>query len=179
MHTHTFYFNNNTVINSASDGVALEAFSTSTLNAYLSNNIIYGSANYGIYKQNPSTGTINLANQYNLLFDNTTGNFSGATAGTGSLLVDPMFTNAGSDYHLQPASPAVDSGINTPAGGLGSLGEDLDGFTRMQDNDGDGTATVNMGAYEEPVSAPPSSIPASGGGGGGCFINTAAYVSTP
>jgi predicted outer membrane repeat protein len=48
------------------------------------------------------------------------------------------------DLHLRSGSPAVDSGTNSAI----SLPTDLDGDPRIVDGDGDGTATVDMGAYE-------------------------------
>ena len=180
-HTHTVIFNNNTVIGSTSDGIRFDAYSTSMISAYVANNIIFGSAHYGIYRQDPPVGTINLTNNFNLLFDNTDGDFLGATAGSDSLLIDPMFTDSSAgDYHLQPSSPAIDSGTNFPPGGIGWLLEDLDGNARVQDSDGDGTATCNIGAYEVPADTPfspsvsPSAGGGGGGGGGGCFIGTLA-----
>lgn len=51
-------------------------------------------------------------------------------------------------YSLQPTSPAVDEGLNdaVPEGILWDIrGEP---YARIVDGDGDGTATVDMGAYE-------------------------------
>jgi predicted outer membrane repeat protein len=48
------------------------------------------------------------------------------------------------DLHLSSGSPAIDSGTNSAI----SLPTDLDGDPRIVDGDGDGTATVDMGAYE-------------------------------
>jgi hypothetical protein len=48
------------------------------------------------------------------------------------------------DLHLGAGSPAVDSGTNSAI----SLPTDLDSNPRIVDGDGDGTATVDMGAYE-------------------------------
>ncbi len=64
-----------------------------------------------------------------------------------ALLLDwgPSATNLSEDFHLLAASPAIDAGTNAdlePA--------DLDGVTRPQDGNADGTAVVDMGAYERP-----------------------------
>jgi predicted outer membrane repeat protein len=48
------------------------------------------------------------------------------------------------DLHLRAGSPAVDAGTNSAI----SLPTDLDGNPRIVDGDGDGTAIVDMGAYE-------------------------------
>ena len=60
---------------------------------------------------------------------------------------DPQFVDpAGGDYHLKDTSPCIDAGDNSllPAG----VTEDLDGNQRIADGDNDGTATVDIGAYE-------------------------------
>ncbi|GMU20966.1 MAG: hypothetical protein AMXMBFR13_10620 [Phycisphaerae bacterium] len=62
-----------------------------------------------------------------------------------NLDVDPGFA-LGGDYHLAAGSPCIDAGSSTPAGGLPAT--DLDGRPRLVDGDGDGTAMVDMGAYE-------------------------------
>jgi len=67
--------------------------------------------------------------------------------GQGNIDIDPMFVDAGgSDHHLQLGSVCVDAGTNSPAGGLAVV--DLDGNSRVIDGDSDGTAVVDMGAYE-------------------------------
>jgi hypothetical protein len=48
------------------------------------------------------------------------------------------------DLRLRLGSPAIDTGINSAIG----LPTDLDGYPRIFDGNGDGTATVDMGAYE-------------------------------
>jgi len=64
--------------------------------------------------------------------------------GTGELSVDPMFRDpANGDYRLAPGSPSIDAGTNGNAPAT-----DLDGHMRPIDGDGDGTAVVDMGAFE-------------------------------
>lgn len=75
--------------------------------------------------------------------------------GGGNIDADPRFvapvaasaapTTTG-DYRLQIGSPAVDAGTN----GAVAVTMDLDGNPRVVDGDGDGSPTVDMGAYERP-----------------------------
>ena len=86
------------------------------------------------------------------------------TNGGNNFTTDPLFADvsdpAGPDGVLAteddglrviPGSPALDTGSNAPfmSGGIAeNVDTDLSGEDRIQDNDGDGTATVSLGAYE-------------------------------
>ncbi len=51
------------------------------------------------------------------------------------------------DAHLTSLSPCIEVGYNN-APGLSGIAFDIDGDPRIADNDGDGTATIDMGADE-------------------------------
>jgi predicted outer membrane repeat protein len=86
------------------------------------------------------------------------------TNGGNNFTTDPLFADvsdpAGPDgvlateddgLRLTPGSPALDAGSNAPfaSGGVAeNVDTDLSGADRIQDNDGDGTAVVSLGAYE-------------------------------
>ncbi len=87
--------------------------------------------------------------QSNDAFSSGGNGFEGACAGMagtdGNLSADPVFLAAGSDFHLQPGSPAIDAGDNS-APSLPS--SDFDGNARVADGNQDGIAVVDLGAYE-------------------------------
>ena len=68
---------------------------------------------------------------------------SGVYPGTGNLNVDPLFVSS-SDIRIQPCSPAVDAGLNAANGTT----EDLLGNNRKVDATGNGSAHIDMGAFE-------------------------------
>lgn len=103
------------------------------------NNTCYNNSDYGIHIQSTATNT---TAQNNILRSNVTGDL--IDNGTGSTVdhnttnnTDPKFVNAGTDFHLQSTSPAIDAGIT-----IAQVTTDKDGVTRPQ-----GTA-YDQGAYE-------------------------------
>ena len=78
-----------------------------------------------------------------------------ASGAYGNISADPQFANAANnDYHLMPASPAIDVGNNSALQLLAEadlpLTKDLDGTAREQDAAGKGYPVIDMGAYEHP-----------------------------
>lgn len=72
----------------------------------------------------------------------------GGATGPGNLQVDPLFLDA--NLRIASWSPCVDAG----SGAWVTTLTDADGAPRIADGDGDGTAVVDMGAYEVPAASP-------------------------
>ena len=105
-----------------------------------------GSAGDGIYTwDSGSSCTLNYC------CVDSTGNIS--RTGSSNILeysciyVNPQFLDpANGDYRLRSTSPCIDAGNNSLV--AGNVDKDLDGNPRIVDGDNDGTATVDIGAYE-------------------------------
>ena len=85
----------------------------------------------------------------NILFDNSRAVYWNCRpVDPSNIYADPLFVDrANGDFQVLRGSPAVDAGWND-APGLPSL--DLLGNTRINDDDGNGFAQVDIGAYEGP-----------------------------
>lgn len=123
------YFNNNTVTQSVGSGPtsAVVRFDGDS-EVYLSNNILWGNFGRDLY----ADGLTVISN----VIQSTSGTPMLENGNVGS---DPLFVSA-SDQRLRAGSPALNSGANTPFGGLST--RDLDGGMRLN-----GPA-VDRGAYE-------------------------------
>ncbi|RKY16961.1 MAG: hypothetical protein DRP63_04520, partial [Planctomycetota bacterium] len=142
--------------NSASYGGAIQCSSSSS--PTLNNCILWGnSASVSgdeIYiEDSGSSCTLNYC-----CVDNTGyGGLTGRIRENNCIHSDPQFVDAANgDYHLKDTSPCIDAGDNSyvPSG----VTTDLDGNQRIVDGDNDGTATVDIGAYEYQSSAQPLRI---------------------
>ena len=136
--------------NSADRGGGISNEGTLTLNnSIVARNAALYSPDVNHYHADGSlTGSHNLIGDrtgQTRLYDGNNGNL----VGTADAPIDPLLL---ADFRLQAGSPAVDAGDN----GLipPEITTDLAGAIRIQDGDNDGTATVDMGAYEDAVGGP-------------------------
>jgi hypothetical protein len=103
----------------------------------LRNNIVY--AKSGETYIEPASSSSLISGSNNLWF----GVGNGPTSLTSSVNADPKFVLAGTDFHLQSGSPAIDKGTNT------GIAADFDGVRRPQG------AAFDIGSFEYPGSTPP------------------------
>ena len=109
--------------------------------AVIANNVMAFNSS-GVYQRSGfSTNPVLVRNDtYNI-----GANYVGLPAGPSDVHVDPSFVDrAGRDFRLQSNSPVIDEGDPTYVATV----EDPDGAPRVQDGDGDGTASVDLGAFE-------------------------------
>ena len=60
---------------------------------------------YGVYQSNST-----YSFEYSDVYDCTSGNYSGVTAGVGCISANPLYVNAGTDFHLGTGSPCINTG---------------------------------------------------------------------
>ena len=133
--------------NSAGYGGAIYCFDNST--PTLSNCILWrnsaDTSGNEIYADSGCTVTLN-----HCCVDNSAGAYDGSGAVDDSnncIYDDPLFVDAANgDYHLKDSSPCIDAGDNSLV--TSGVDKDLDGNQRIVDGDSNGTATVDIGAYE-------------------------------
>jgi parallel beta-helix repeat protein len=150
---------NNIISRTSMAGIGIgESSTASIINNTISSNSGNGIAT-GTYAVGGKTGSATITNC--ILWGNeddlanltaTYSNIQDADPGEGNISAYPMFVDSSAgDYHLKPGSPCIDVGTNE-----GAPGKDLDGDLRPLDGDGDGQATVDMGADEYSGPASPS-----------------------
>ncbi len=168
---------NNVFINNDCVAINLIPFSCSNCNVQVVSNTIVGNssgisiynaacATPHLYKNNIIAGNKKgLEVQYgilptslfqnNLVYNNIE-NYSGVsdlTGTNGNFSADPKFLDeSGNDFHLRTGSPAIDAG-NSDSLTLPS--DDMDGNPRILDGNGDGSAVLDIGAYEYNPAARP------------------------
>jgi PKD repeat protein len=125
--------------------------------------------NTGTGLEEPSTPPSKFAVVYNNIIGGNTTDVGSDTAvcaaGSNAIGALPAFADA--DYHLAPGSSAIDAGDNSKV--PTALATDADGNPRIQDGNGDGTATVDLG-YSE--------FETSGGSGGSWDVAGAGGATT-
>ncbi len=127
--------------------LALDDSVATNSNSLVANNVIAGNlAVNGSLDHTAFSGTI----RSNDFHDNTGGDLYDGGGSTATLIdnlfVDPQFVlTHPNTYRLQPTSPLIDVAADAEA-----PAQDLDGFGRPFDGDGDATAQSDFGAYEFP-----------------------------
>ena len=165
---------NNTIVANTANDYAGGIDNGSGSSPVISNNIVASNTGGGI-----SCGNAATVIDYNDVWSNSSYDVSGCTVGLHGISAAPLFVaSAGGDFRLQPGSPCVDAGDTSAL--PSQLTTDIYGNPRQADGNGDGTATVDMGAAElYPASIRTLTVQASGGGsgtvqitstGGGCTV---------
>jgi hypothetical protein len=125
----TVVLDNNTLFGNAVAQIYLEEAGAG--NVTLRDNIFVAQAGQQYYEFDAGSTPASFLPAHNLVF----GGGACEPWDTGCVNADPLFVS-GTDYHLQPASPAIDAGVAT------SAVRDHDGITRPQ------AAAYDIGAFE-------------------------------
>jgi hypothetical protein len=95
------------------------------------------------YSSQPPTFTNNDA--YSPSGSGLQGTCAGQATQNGNISANPMFVNINSNFRIKAGSPAIDAGTNTAPD---IPQKDLGGKPRIVDGNADGSAIMDMGAYE-------------------------------
>ncbi len=136
----TFSGNTASSFYAGEQGGAMAVLPVSSM-ATIANNVMAFNSS-GIYRRpGYSTSPVLVRNgMYNGAFD-----YVGLSPGPTDLVADPLFVDReGGNYRLEAMSPMVDEGNPAHV----ATQSDLDGAPRVQDADYDGSAIVDIGAYE-------------------------------
>jgi len=146
--SHGLMFLNNTIAaNNADVGSAVWAGGIEIENNFI-NNVVVGAPGQTAFHcdttYDPTPPVLGYNDVWTASGQAVDGSCARAIGVNGNTSADPLFVSA-IDYSLQPGSPAIDGGTNSPRK---MHKTDLAGNNRIIDGDADGTATVDMGAYE-------------------------------
>jgi Right handed beta helix region len=145
-------FNNTIAANQANTGLAVYASGFDAQAAFV-NNILAGNGTAAVLECDGTYDSNPPVTRFNDAYNGGTGPaYGGVCAGqagaNGNISADPLFVDAaGSDFHIR-RGPAVDAGTNA-----GAPATDFDGDLRPLDGNGDGVATVDLGADEIALTA--------------------------
>jgi len=116
----------------------------STSSLLIRNTIITSNSGGGIF-----TDSSAATSDYNDVWNNSGSDYTGLSAGTHDISVDPRFIDVtAGDYRLQAGSSCIDAGSNTAV--PSSITMDFHGNPRIADGNRDGTAIADIGAIEYP-----------------------------
>jgi hypothetical protein len=170
---------NNTIADNDGPQVALSMFGNNE--ARLFNNVIVakpGQTALDCSRLNAPPAAIRFNNVYAPSGTAYRNDCSNVTGTSGNISTDSLFVNSAlGNYRVRANSPVIDAGSNFALGPPSLLPTlDKDGNTRINDGDGNGGATIDMGAYEfTPISHPLTLV--SSGTDFGTLLLGAAQVS--
>jgi parallel beta-helix repeat protein len=140
---------NNTLYQNAGSGIFADGFDTNSL---IMNNIVVGAPALKIGSTGDTNFPIILNNDFfslsGLPYAGLATNFTG---GAGNITNNPLFAcEKSGDWHPVATSPCIEAGTNDSL-----LATDFDGRVRLLDGNSDGSAIVDLGAFElDPAASP-------------------------